>query len=366
MAEQLTIEVLPAEYGDCLLVECRSGSEAHRVLIDGGPPDTVDSLRKRLQQLPEPAVDLLVVSHLDADHIGGIVELMQDEKPVAQFADIWFNGYKHLPAPMEPDRGVHQALTLTDLLNGGNTGSALPWNIAWKGDGVVRGDDDPKTARCLEPLPEIKLPGGLVITLLSPTPKRLAALRRGWDLYMQKVRDKESSLQAYQGSNRGFETVTDLEQLAATDSKADNTAPNGSSIAFLLEYGGKSCLFAADAFATVVYPALARLAEKRGVRKLEIDAMKVPHHGSQANVLSQLFNVVNAKHYLISTSGARFEHPDDASMARIITRGGPDQTIWFNYQTDRTLRWSSAALCKKYGYNVRYPGNSEGGIVVVL
>ena len=182
---------------------------------------------------------------------------------------------------------------------------------------------------------------------------------------MQKVRDKESSLQLYQLSGRGLESTDDLEQLAATVSKPDNTAPNGSSIAFLLEYGGKSCLFAADAFATVLYPALATLAEKRGVKKLEIDVMKVPHHGSQANVLPQLFNVVHSKHYLISTSGARFEHPDDASMARIITRG-PDQTIWFNYQTDRTLRWSSPTLCKKYGYSVRYPGILKGGIVVVL
>ena len=167
MPEQLTIEVLPAEYGDCLLVECRSGSEVHRLLIDGGPPDTVDALRKRLQQLPNPAIDLLVVSHLDSDHIGGIVELMQDKEPVAQFADIWFNGYKNLPAPPESDRDVHQAQTLTELLNGGNTGNPLPWNIAWNGNGVVRSDDDPKAAKCLEPLPEIKLPGGLVITLLS-------------------------------------------------------------------------------------------------------------------------------------------------------------------------------------------------------
>jgi glyoxylase-like metal-dependent hydrolase (beta-lactamase superfamily II) len=43
-----------------------------------------------------------VVSHIDADHIGGVIELLEDTALGVSFGDIWFNGYRHLPAPKAP------------------------------------------------------------------------------------------------------------------------------------------------------------------------------------------------------------------------------------------------------------------------
>jgi beta-lactamase superfamily II metal-dependent hydrolase len=364
MAEQLTIEMLPAEYGDCLWVECCKGTEMHRILIDGGPPATAPLLRRRMEELSPPKFDLLVVSHLDADHIGGIVELLADGKLPATFADVWFNGFQHLPPPPE-SRDFAQAETLTMALTGNSGAGELPWNLAWERDAVVRSNDNPTTARSLEELPAIETDWGLRITLLSPTPRRLAALWRGWDAFIRAARAGESSQQTYQQRGRSLETAPDLETLAAVKSSRDNTPPNGSSIAFLLEYGGRSCLFAADAFATVLGPALATLAASRGVERLEIDAFKIPHHGSQANVLPQLFDLVRARHYLISTSGARFGHPHDEAMARIITLGGPGQTIWFNYATAHTTRWADKSLLSRYHYDVRI-ADPTGGITIAL
>lgn len=364
MTKQLSIEMLPAEYGDCLWVECRDGEQVHRILIDGGPPAMVDLLRRRIHAVSPARFDLLVVSHLDADHIGGIVGLAAAKTFPASFADVWFNGYKHLPAA--PARDYEQAMSLTEVLSGESGDTVLPWNIAWDGEAVVRPDDDRLNAKQPADLPLKETDWGLRITLLSPTPKRLTSLWRGWDAYLQKVRAGEPSLQPYQQRGRSLEVVSDLEELAATTSTKDNTAANGSSIAFLLEYGGKSCLFAADAFATVLYPAVSRLAAIRCVDRLEIDAFKVPHHGSQANVLPQLFEFVHSRHYLISTSGARFEHPHDVAMARIITFGGRGQTLWFNYATELTTRWSQKSLLNRYGYRVKYPDTSGGGITLTL
>ena len=364
MPDQLSIEMLPAEYGDCLWVECRSDREVHRLLIDGGPPDTASLLRQRIEPLTPAQFDLLVVSHLDADHIGGIVGFISSETSPVVFHDVWFNGYQHLPTA--PPRDFAQADALTQALNGQSGNLKLGWNVAWQGRAVVRSDDDPVSATSLASLPVKETPWGLRITLLSPTPKRLAALWRGWDAYMREVQAGQSSTQPYQQRGRSLELLPDLAQLAATHSTRDNTPPNGSSIAFLLEYGGKSCLFAADAFATVLYPALATLAQSRGVKRLEIDAFKIPHHGSQANVLPQLFEFVRARHYLVSTSGARFEHPHDAAMARIITLGGPGQTIWFNYHSDRTARWGQKSLLDRYQYQVEYPASNTAGITLTL
>jgi hypothetical protein len=95
-------------------------------------------------------------------------------------------------------------------------------------------------------------------------------------------------------------------------------------------------------------------------------AFKIPHHGSQANVLPQLFDLVRARHYLISTSGARFGHPHDEAMARIITLGGSGQTIWFNYATAHTARWADKSLLSRYLYDIRYPVDPIGGITIAL
>jgi len=366
MSEALTIEMLPAEFGDCLLVGCHRDGEVHWLLIDGGTPGTAGVLRGRLAALPGGEVDLLVVTHLDADHIGGIVELLSGPDCCVRFADIWFNGLRHLPPPPGAARGFAQAETLTSVLTGSAGGDALPWNAAWNGEAIVRADDHPKTGEALADPPCITTSWGLTITLLSPTPKRLTALWRGWDKYLQAARKGESCPQTYQDRSRSADAGRGLEDLAATPSKKDDTAPNGSSIAFLLEFGGRSCLFAADAFATVLYAALARLARLRKVDRLELDAIKLPHHGSQANVLLPLFDVVRARHYLVSTNGARFEHPDDPAIARVITRGGPDHTIWFNYRSEQTRRWERVGGCEPYRCGFEYPRSDAGGIVVEL
>lgn len=212
--------------------------------------------------------------------------------------------------------------------------------------------------------PSITLPWGATLTLLSPTPKRLTALWAGWEKFLRAARNGERSPQTYQERARSAKAAVDLEALAAEPSKKDDTAPNGSSIAFLFEYSTFRALFAGDAFSTVLYPALARVARSRREPVLELDLFKIPHHGSQANVLLPLFDVVRAKHYLVSTNGAHFEHPDDQAIARVITHGGPGHTLWFNYANDRTLRWNDPQAQSRYGYRTEYPQTASGGNVL--
>jgi beta-lactamase superfamily II metal-dependent hydrolase len=361
----LTVEVLPADEGDCILVTCRrAGMAPRRALIDGGTRATAARLRARLEALPadERRLDLLVVTHVDADHIAGILALLDGGYELA-VDDVWFNGYRHLPQAVA-DRSYRQGESLTEALAGEGVGTPLPWNVAFDGAAVARGDDDPATGRVLEPLPERRWPWGLVLTVLSPSPKRLDAMHRGWQREVMRARAGEPSDQTPQVRSRGPGEDRDLEALAVATSTPDNKAPNGSSIALLLEFAGRSVLLAGDAFATVLYPALVRLAQDRGVERIDVDAFKLPHHGSQANVLLPMFDVVRARHYLVSSSGSRFDHPDDEAMARVITHGGEGHSLWFNYATDRTLPWADDALRERWAYRARYPEQEAGGITL--
>lgn len=94
---------------------------------------------------------------------------------------------------------------------------------------------------------------------------------------------------------------------------------------------------------------------------------KLPHHCSKGNVTTSLLGVVPAKHYVVSTNGDRFNHPDDIALARVVTTTSHEPTLWFNYAIPATQRWSDAALQAKYRFATHYPAQcGEGGVRLEL
>jgi hypothetical protein len=69
-----TLEVLPAGYGDCLLVTCPVGRRSWRMLIDTGPDECWPTLRDRLARIVLYAANELEGPRLSATcitRIGG-------------------------------------------------------------------------------------------------------------------------------------------------------------------------------------------------------------------------------------------------------------------------------------------------------
>jgi hypothetical protein len=130
----------------------------------------------------------------------------------------------------------------------------------------------------------------------------------------------------------------------------------------------------------VLIPALRALARQRArvsaatpdskVPPLKVDVFKLPHHTSRANVTLELFDVVKADHYVTSTSGRRFKHPDEEAMARVITRGRPADdvtpTLWFNYASTTTKRWLDPRLAQKYQYRTECATDDGKGVTIRL
>jgi hypothetical protein len=370
----LVLDVLPAQEGDALLLACRGRDRGHHVLIDAGTPSTAPAVLQRLRAIPGGVLDLLVVTHIDSDHIGGVVKLLADPGFDLKIGDAWFNGHEHLPDVPRP-RGVAEAERLTAVLTG-NAGirRRIPWNAAFDGDAVVRPDDLPDGSGVAGQLPVIEFPWGLKLTILSPTRQALANLRKDWQKYLDALHRGLPSPQTRQPVRVAARGMVRLEDIAARKTNDDGAPPNGSSIAFLAEFDGRSLLFGADAHPRVLIPALRTLARERakrpasGIKPLQVDVFKLPHHGSRANVTLELFDLVKARHYVTSTSGRRFKHPDEEAMARVITKGRPSAritpTLWFNYATPTTSPWMQPALAERYRFRVAAPSVGSGGVSI--
>jgi hypothetical protein len=357
----LRLHMLPAGHGDCLWIEYGDPGNPRRVLIDGGTKGTYRrALLPRLQALSEEQrrFELFVVSHIDADHIGGAVELLADPGAGFRPREIWFNGFRHLPEEPTDTLGPVQGEMLTDLI----LRSRASWNGAFAGQAVV-----------VPPagiLPRIELEGGLVLTLLSPTPDRLASLKPRWEAEVRKAgldprqpRPEEAEMR--EGLQLlGGEGPPDIDALVQAPFSEDSAAPNGSSIAMLAEFEGRRLLLSSDAHPSVLKAGLDRLGAGGTAGKTALDACKLSHHGSKANTSPALLRSLDCPVYLFSTNGAYFKHPDREAVARVIKLGGASPALKVNYRTDYTAPWDSRSLREKYDYSATFPPAGEEGLVI--
>ena len=77
-----TLELLPARFGDAIWVEYGDPQSPHRMLIDGGARPTtcatiVELMNARIGAA-DPDFELIVLTHIDGDHITGLLNLFED------------------------------------------------------------------------------------------------------------------------------------------------------------------------------------------------------------------------------------------------------------------------------------------------
>jgi hypothetical protein len=300
----------------------------------------------------------LVVTHIDLDHIGGTLSLLSDRSIATRFNDIWFNGRQHLEVKRE-SMAVAEGKQLADLLGHED----IAWNGAFDKDAVCLAVDNSPVRKTL-PV------SNAAITILSPSRKGLAELRRLWDLWEEREKRKaekptevESATARQDTSDIEVLSVVPLSiaDLANTKTGTDSSVTNGSSIAFIFEYGGFRILLGADAHASV----LLKSATKLPAEQLNLDVFKLPHHGSSANVTKRLTLKLPARRYLLTTDGERHEtHPSDVAIARALTVT-PDAELLFNYPNEAYERWATRPPERDYPFKVR-AGKGEEGIRIRL
>lgn len=385
------IDMLPAAHGDCLWIEWFDEGVARRMLIDGGPAFTYPLLLERIMQLPREhrVFELLVITHIDADHIDGIVRLLLDAQSLGvRFERVWFNSRKHLdrlPDRIDDDLGVVGGEYVQLLLDELEASVGTPiWNVGLP-NGVIRCDAG-------ERLPTLDLPGGLILTVLSPDLERLRDLDTHWAVELKRLEvdtGRPSELRTRLEGQARLRPLTDElggssedtdddrmpyeplpderfvplpDELGGTDADhptfgSDASKANGSSIALLAEWDdGPTALFAGDAFAGVLEASVRRLLDERCRSQLDLDVFKVPHHGSAANLTAEFLGLLRCRAYMISTNGTQFGHPHRRAVELLVEshRHRARPRLIFSHWCETTSRFSAGLICG-VKCNVHYP-----------
>ena len=335
-----TLEALEAKRGDSLLLHYGSADDPQLIVIDGGPAGVyAKSLKPRLDELkatraldgPLP-VRMLMVSHIDDDHINGVIQMMRKLDQLRQegrelpydvqtlwhnsFDDIVGNGADELTASLAPaaaaasldtfpsDLPVRHdtALVLASVDQGRELRSladALSLNVNEGFDNLVMVSEGEDNAT-------FKPSSKLAFTIVGPHEEEVLALQAEWDEQIKKSGVAEAA------------------------AFADKSVFNLSSIVVHAAAGTgsrkRTMLLTGDARGDHILTGLNRAGLMRnGV--CHVDLLKVPHHGSDRNVTTEFFRQVVADHYVISADGAH--HNPDVAMFKMLSeaRGQDEYTI---------------------------------------
>jgi len=131
------LEVLPAAHGDAIWLEYGDPRTPRRIVVDGEPAATYETgLHKRLLLLPvkDRRIDLLVVTHIDTDHIDGAIILLQAAEQLGiNFGEIWFNGWEQLAKEKEQTEGLKPLRESFSALSCSFLGIATNGTVSLKG-----------------------------------------------------------------------------------------------------------------------------------------------------------------------------------------------------------------------------------------
>lgn len=379
----LKLKMYPAKNGDAFLVH----AAGTRILIDAGYASTFnDYILDDLRQIASTsgALDLLICTHIDNDHIGGLLEFLSSNGPqgarsIVEVKEVWHNSLRSLPSsPNSPDTSSDRQLLEAIRRRGfflpplpgpaanpisAKQGSSLAKLL--KERGYLWNSGDGRT--CMTSgRPPHALSNGVQIQLMGPPMVRLHELRLWWLAQMRKLSYRgeaavdglvEDAYEMLCASSRQPTPAT-VKTISAGRSKRlaelhlpDVSPTNGSSIAAIVVAGGKRLLFLGDAWPGDVAAELRRI---HGDNALQVfDVIKVSHHGSIHNTSVDLLSYIDAPVFLVSSNGSAHNHPDFAVLAEIVDRPATfERKIYFNYETPASIRLRTHASRSDAKFNV--------------
>lgn len=344
----------PAGSGDCIFILVRDddNNTQYSVMVDCGEAST--DIEDYIKATLHKHIDLLIVTHIDGDHVNGVVQLFNNtEFSDLQIGKIIFNCFQRKviddskeldPSARRRLDALMQKMPPNLLPVSGKTSSPEAatlakaimqkeeWNMAWIKVPVMRNQTINDSELCS-------------ITILSPIEEDLDTLldvfKSEFHKWTQRVFpnydvvDQESIFQHIieladakakgKGRVKNAATVTLEDEMIKCAGEDANekaiTESNFASISFVCHTPDKNILVMGDAPSSRVIGGIFQ--NDNDKQMIIFDVVKVAHHGSKHNTSISLVQKIDAKDWFI-TGGNDKQRPSLESIAKIALRSLPD------------------------------------------
>ncbi len=386
----VTFKTFQSGVGDCIFLLLKQGESHFSIMVDCGV--FTDEIKNYVQNNLSNHIDLLIVTHIDSDHILGIESMLTTISPA--IGKILFNCYQRdpntAPISLTPQQKrrlqsiqseinsvfsdiIEHEVSAQQAIRALSTAILNKWESQW---------DRPYIA--LDAKNEEPLGKWGTIKFLAPTMEQINALDREFksilfsELFVEKdgiefnnsesiyeILIKYANLHEQEKVDDHKIATSDLEQVlkdAAEESPKENniTPSNKASLAFVWEKGDNKILFLGDAKPGLVHKGLHHHYPSE-TWPMKFDAIKIAHHGSHYNTTEDLMEHIDSEHFFM-TGGEDGVRPSEAALGRILLRplkcGLTKRILHVNYPTALTNRLKKdTTLQKKYHFEVDYDQN---------
>lgn len=363
----MRLTIFQSDKGDCLLLEADTGE---LMLCDGGmAPSMRNHVRAELGALRDAGreIEFAYISHIDNDHISGVVQLLEDEvewrvfrhheeenDPIAEptvprppvIKGILHNGFRDLITPNKKAiPSLFAARAIEEMLAAMSPSlfaTAVPELVeaAEEMQAIATGVPEAITVSKLVAPDALNIPlnkppgvngparllfvgqagetfdiGSMHFTLIGPTDDELRKLRDGWNNWLRNNKTRLKELRAElkrrvdEFSNGALTSSPfDLQDWEGIPGFKGVTVPNIASLMFVVEEDGKRLLLTGDGQQDLILDGLQR-AGFLDDGFIHFDVLKVQHHGSENNMDANFARRVSADNYVFCGNGEH-KNPD--------------------------------------------------------
>ena len=264
------------------------------ILVDAGNYNDGDKVIKHIRKFyRNPVIDLAIVSHCDKDHYGGFVRILEkiDNKDTdaVQIKEFWVNDPSQHDVDPDDVQRVQTQGTVDDRLKSVYTLSDKENLLDLIDKLEIKREEKFSKICCRVGLPPVALKDSEYncFTVIGPTKC----------YYESQILDMRNNLKAICEASESYSSYSNGSSQYLDDADDDDSAHNQSSIILLFQVNGKKYLFMGDA-GEDAYDNL--LSQHKALIK-DVYWLKVPHHGSDHNLTTDMINYINPYVAYIST-----------------------------------------------------------------
>ena len=378
--------------GDCIFFLIDDDGRRFVTMIDCGK--YTPEIKKHVEEVLGKYINILIVTHIDNDHLDGIVEMLEQTpdikigKILYNCNQLWKGSFNkqtsesleqdlqvlrgNLPSRQTIDNGkikADKAITLAEIL-----AQKEEWWNAWKKDEYITTETPPIA------LDEEDERFG-ALTVISPNKTDIESLntlfRVEYSRLTKHILEEGGHLEGQEALFEMVERLTamkrdnykkfDFVKTGVTSISFDEkylteaykfepqgvTDENGASIALIWQYGDKRVLFLGDADPD-------KLVEQiNSEEEHEFEAIKVSHHGSKHSTTLKLMRRVDSRHYFF-TGGNLKDKPSLEAIIKIVGKGDNQRRVLHFNNTENII---VKTLLSKQGATVREKYNFEVSVI---